>query len=136
MLAFELPPIDLIAVDYIGLSQLADVSEKQKDVLRQALGQILPNSKELVDANEAPTAVQSSGIYVRCLQCDPKTDGTPVAIKVIGSEASLTSNGKGAAIKNKVLGILNLGREKQPGMHFQNLKVFRTTGVSTKGISS
>jgi hypothetical protein len=94
MLAFELPPTEMIAIDYIGLAQQADVSEKQKDVLRQALSQILPSTKELVDANEAPTAVQSSGIYVRCLQCDPKTDGVPVAVKIVGNEASHSSGGQ------------------------------------------
>jgi hypothetical protein len=96
MLAFELPPTEMIAVDYIGLSHQADVAEKQKDLLRQALSQILPSTKEIVDASEAPTAVQSSGIYLRCIQCDSKAESIPINVKVVGNEMNMSSSGKTA----------------------------------------
>ena len=62
MLAFELPPVDSMSVEYYGLSQQADISERQKDLLRQALGELLPGTKEFFDASEAPEVAQRTEI--------------------------------------------------------------------------
>lgn len=94
MLAFELPPNDMIAVEYIGLSKHSDVSELQKDLLRQALGEILPSAREIIDASEAPAQAQSSGVYLRCVQCDVRSEKLPSSIKLIGEERTINSIGK------------------------------------------
>ena len=94
MLAFDLPPNDMIAVEYIGLSKQSNVSELQKDLLRQVLGEMLPSAKEIIDASEAPAQTQVSGIYLRCVQCDVRSEKLPGSIKLVGEERASNSGGK------------------------------------------
>ncbi|NBO38161.1 hypothetical protein EBU99_06230 [bacterium] len=93
MLAFELPPSELINIEYVGLAQSTGASEMQKDILRQALAELLPAGRELVDVNENPNAEQSAGLYLRCIQCDGKFEYTPSSIKVIEEDKSKANRG-------------------------------------------
>ena len=88
MLAFELPPDNIVAVEFLGLSQQAEPGELQKDLLRQVLGEIIPGGREFVDVVEAPTSAQKSGIVLRCIKCDIQPGKSPTFARVIGEESA------------------------------------------------
>lgn len=94
MLAFELPPSDMIAIEYVGLARQSSVSELQKDLLRQVLGEIIPGGREFVDAAEAPSSAQSNGVFLRCLQCDLRSDKQAISATLLGEEKINTTQKK------------------------------------------
>ncbi|MEN9810453.1 MAG: Chaperone for flagella basal body P-ring formation [Pseudomonadota bacterium] len=82
MLAIEFPPNQPIALEYVGLSQSGAAAELQKDVLRRALSELLPASDEVLEVGAASANSPSSGIFMRCLQCDVKGDLSQFTLKV------------------------------------------------------
>jgi len=79
MLAFEMPPNEIIAINYFGLARQTDHAEVQKDFLRQALGAIAPNA-DFADSGDESELSKSFGIFLRCLQCAMQPKNPPVAI--------------------------------------------------------
>lgn len=82
MIAFDFPPNDIIAVEYVGLSHSSSAAEFQKDILRRVLSEILPNAGEIVDSSEAPQRNSADGVFVRCLQCDVKAELSQFSLRV------------------------------------------------------
>lgn len=89
MLAFELPPNEMITLQYVSLSRQGDQAELQKDFLRQALAAIAPHS-DFVDSDEESQTVQSFGVYVRCLQCAMQPGNPPLAITSVEPSRSFS----------------------------------------------
>ena len=92
MLAFDLPPNNIIAIEYFGLAQQAEIAELQKDLLRRVLGEIIPGDKEFVDATEAPTSALNSGFFLRCIQCDLVSESPPTNARIMSSEVVANTN--------------------------------------------
>lgn len=91
MLAFEMPPNEIIALNYFGLARQTDHAEVQKDFLRQALGAIVP-SADFADSGEESELSKSFGIFVRCLQCAMQPKNPPVAITSVEPVRTSSSN--------------------------------------------
>lgn len=82
MLAIEFPPNQPIAVEYVGLSQNSWSAELQKDVLRQALSELLPAAGEVVEVNASSASTSAAGLFMRCLKCDVKGDLSQFTLRV------------------------------------------------------
>lgn len=96
MLAFELPPNEIIAVEYFGLARQSDLAEIQKDYLRQALGAIVP-SADFVDAGDDSESSRLFGIFVRCLQCAMQPGNAPLAISAVQPARGFSSGSSNAS---------------------------------------
>lgn len=82
MLAIDFPPNDVVAVEYVGLAQATAQAETQKDVLRRALSELLPNAGEIVEFGEAHPRRTNSELFVRCLQCDFRNEMTHFNVRI------------------------------------------------------
>ena len=82
MLAFDFPPNDVVAVEYVGLAQASAQAETQKDVLRRALSELLPNAGEIVEFGDGQPRRANSQLFVRCLQCDFRNEMTHFNVRI------------------------------------------------------